>query len=119
MNPVRIEFLKGERVINHFDRHVANYGDKKAAEALAAEIAADSGIEHDGRRIVWERKCEIKLFVDKKIEGQEKPKQELFTFLHTSAFDEAHALNKRLVDWLDDAKIDPNQIASTSVRFLE
>ena len=110
MNRVRIVFLKAGKAIKVFDRQVANYGDKKAAEKLAAEIAKDSGVEHDARQIVWERKCEVKLFADAE-------RKKLVELLHTRGMDEADAL-KRIAPWMLAKKIDAAKVTST-VRFLE
>lgn len=78
MQRVRIEFLKGVSVVKYFDRTARNRDD---ANELAAEIACDSGIPHDSRRITFERKFKAVLLHQGKIVDR----------VESKAFDEADA----------------------------
>lgn len=102
MNRVRIEFLKGDQVIKTFDRSVH---EKAEAAQLAEDIARDSGVAHDSKRVVFERKFKATIAVT---EGTP-------TFIESKAFDEADA-QAQTAKWMAAAKITGTV---SRVRFLE
>jgi hypothetical protein len=65
MNKVRISFIKDGAVIKRFDRTAK---DATEAAQLAGDIARDSGIAHDSRKIEFERKFKAALTIDGKPE---------------------------------------------------
>ncbi len=102
MSRVRIEFLKAGAVVKKFDR---NARDKAEAVKLAAEIAQDSGIEHDTEKVAFERKFKALLLQDgKRVE-----------ILESKAFDDddAKAVASK---WVKSAGV---QFTEIKVQFLE
>lgn len=77
---IRIQFLKSDQVVKTFDREVVN---TDAAKALVAEIAKDSGIEHDEEQILLEHKFKAKLL---DADGKQ------VELIESKAFDEAGAV---------------------------
>jgi hypothetical protein len=99
---VRIEFLKDGAVVKRFDRSVQ---DKAEAAQLAADIAKDSGIEHDARRISLERKFKALLT----LEGAR------VEIIESKAVDEEDA--KAVASkWAEAANV---QFDAVSIAFLE
>lgn len=103
MSRVRIEFLKGSEVIKRFDRTVR---DQSEAAILAEEIASDSGIDHDSKKITMERKFKALLL------DAEGKRVEL---IESKAFDaeDAKAVAEK---WAKGAGV---QFTSLKIQFLE
>lgn len=99
---VRIEFLKAGEVVKTFDRDAKT---KDAAVKLAAQIAKDSGIEHDTEKISVERKFKALLIKDgKRVE-----------LIESRAFDDASA-KVAAEAW---AKVAGVQFTDLKIQFLE
>lgn len=100
---VRIDFIKAGKVIKSFDREAASQG---AAEKLAAQIAADSGIIHDHRVVRRERRFKAALL--------DKDRRQI-EIIESKAFDEADAKGVA-ARWSGATK---KTYADLSVVFLE
>lgn len=102
MNRIRIEFLKDGKAIKAFDRSVH---EKSEAAQLAEEIAKDSGIPHDAKKISFERKFKAKLTLP-------SGKTEL---IESKALDEAEA-QAIAAKWAALTKI---EFTAVKIAFLE
>jgi hypothetical protein len=99
---IRIQFLKADKVIKTFDREIH---DPSAAAELAAQIAKDSGIEHDSEKIIKERKFKALI-----LNGAKRVE-----LIEAKAFDEADA--KAIGEaW---AKRNDKSCTEVKVQFLE
>jgi hypothetical protein len=99
---IRIQFLKADKVIKTFDREIH---DPASGPELAAQIAKDSGIEHDARKILNERKFKALI-----LNGAER-----LELLESKAFEEADA--KAIGEaW---AKRNEKSCTEVKVQFLE
>jgi len=102
MNRVRIEFLKDGAVVKRFDRTAK---DASEAAQLAEEIAKDSGIPHDAKKISFERKFKAVLAL---ADGHKE-------LIESKAFDEESA-KVVAANWVALTKI---EFTAVKVAFLE